>query len=207
MKNRTLLWIVIGWVIVVFHMYYNPPGIAVAIELCLLVIILVIIIIVSYVISIIRKLKKNCSDKLTWVRMIALMLLLILTLNIDHVDSVIESLDWHILYPVRIHIIEQVKRGVLNPNGPNDNRCDLPFGYPQVSVSENEILIFRNVSNKALTVRFYVSQLSIGGSGNYLVYTEDSNEIEKIESLIQSDPKWNWKIKDNWYRTSESELY
>jgi hypothetical protein len=118
------------------------------------------------------------------------------------VASIIEKADWHILYSKRMEIVEKVKKRELNPNVSwNDYLCELPYKFPIVSKSGNDITIRRNHSTQAVTVEFFIVRGMLSPS-SYFIYTDDDERINYYESIINKSDR-NWKIKENWYRIRE----
>jgi hypothetical protein len=104
-------------------------------------------------------------------------------------------------YSKRIGVINLIKEGKLTPNeGWNNWTYELPYEFPIISNSGNEIKITRNDSTKNVTVTFWIFRKFFKAPSTYFVYTDDPIEISKIEDIIKNNPEDNWKITNNWYR-------
>ncbi|MEM9717951.1 MAG: hypothetical protein AAGA10_01800 [Bacteroidota bacterium] len=131
------------------------------------------------------------------------LILFVLTFFQSWPNSIIEKLDWLILENRRNEIVNQVKRGELNPNVSwNGIICELPFEFPVVSNGGNDIVIWRNEERNTVTIEFWIFRNFFEAPQKQFVYTNDPTKIQKIEEKIKKDRfKNNWKIKENWYRT------
>ena len=119
----------------------------------------------------------------------------------DIPNWVIEKVDWLMFLNKRIEIVEQVKKDELRPNVDwNGWVCELPYEFPVVSNGGNDIGIFKNKTDSTLTVQFWIFRNFFDSPSTYFIYTEDKDDIERIEKKISNRPRDNWKIKDNWYR-------
>jgi hypothetical protein len=126
-----------------------------------------------------------------------------LTFDFHLTGSMMEKVDWYFLYPKRMEIVEQVQKMELNPNVSwNDYLCELPFEFPIVSKSGNDITIRRNDSTQAITVGFYIDR-GLLSSSTFFIYTNDDKNIQLFDSMTKEDLINNWKLKDNWYRIRE----
>jgi len=124
-----------------------------------------------------------------------------MTVYRDIPNWMIEKVDWLVFLNKRIEIVEQVKNDELRPNVDwNGWVCELPFEFPIVSNGGNDIGIFKNKVDSSLTVQFWVFRNFFDSPSTYFIYTEDKDDIERIEKKISKRPRDNWKIRDNWYR-------
>ena len=115
----------------------------------------------------------------------------------------IEKADWTLFYNKRIDIVEQIKTGKLECQGNQGYAlCELPFEFPILSNGGNDIIIYRNQTNSSVTVTFFVFRNFFEAPSIHLVYSNDIGQIGQLEQMVLHNPKNNWKIKDNWYRTS-----
>ena len=129
-------------------------------------------------------------------------LLFLMTFFQSFTDRIIEKADWIFFYNRRMEIVNQVKKEILNPNvNWNGWVCELPFEFPVVSNGGNDIGIFRNKENGAITVTFWVFRDYFESPSTYLIYTNDPDKIKTIEKKISTNPKENWKIEESWFRT------
>jgi len=127
-------------------------------------------------------------------------LLFYLTFEVKIVAGIIEKADWHILYQKRMEIVEKVQKGELNPNVSwNDYLCELPFEFPIVSMSGNDIGISRNDSAQTITVEFFVIRGMLSSS-TFFIYSNDNETLKDFDTMTAENSKRNWKIRENWYR-------
>jgi hypothetical protein len=199
MSKRVLIYIVIGWVVLTLIEYYFLPYFIVTLLWVGLSLGLLII-------SIIQLLKlineRKSLSRLRILKVVIFSVLFYLTFKPWIVNGLIEKVDWRIFYNKRMVIVSQVKSKELNPNVSwNDIVCELPFKFPVLSNGGNEILIYRNKDKGTITVSFFVYRGFFEGPSTRFVYTNDSEDINEFERQIARDPKNNWKILDNWYRT------
>ena len=118
------------------------------------------------------------------------------------VNQIIEKADWYIFYNKRTEVVEQVKNGELKPNVSwNGWVCELPFELPVISNGGNDIGIFRNQVNNRTTVTFWVFRNFFDSPSTHFVFTDDPEEIKRIEGKIETKPNDNWRIRENWDRT------
>ena len=105
-------------------------------------------------------------------------------------------------YSKRMDVIQEVKNGKLNPNVSWNNWvCELPFEFPIVSNGCNDIGIYRNKINSSVTVIFWVYRNFFTAPSTKFVYSNDREQIKELDHQVLHDPKNNWRINDNWYRT------
>jgi len=116
--------------------------------------------------------------------------------------GIIEQIDWKISYNKRLEVVNQVKSRQLNSNvGFNSWTCRLPYEFPVVSNTGNDIGIHRNLKDSTVTVTFFVYRNFFEAPSTHIIYSNDSLEIQKLERQVLHDNEHNWKIRDNWYRT------
>ena len=124
-----------------------------------------------------------------------------MTLYRDIPNRIIEKVDWLTFLNKRIEIVEQVKNNELKPNVDwNGWVCELPFEFPIVSNGGNDIGIFKNQTDSSLTIKFWVFRNFFDNPSTYFIYTDDNQNLERLEKKINQLPKQNWKIRENWYR-------
>jgi len=114
-------------------------------------------------------------------------------------EDFFEKIDWYLRKSQRDEIIEKLKiRSIkYNPEKPALHLDE--FKYSLLSNGGNDILVFANAKNQ-FTVTFFINR---GFLDHYsaFVYTNDPNEIMRLEYGIQSTAKENnFKIEKNWYR-------
>ena len=199
MSKRTLIYSVIAWCFFKLIEYYFIPYFIVTLLWLGLSLALLIVTIIQTV-KVVRE--RKSLTKLRVAKALTFLTLFYFTYNHWLVSGLIEKVDWRIFYNKRVEIVEQVKSKRLNPNVSwNRIVCELPFEFPVISNGGNDIMIFRNKDNDAITVSFWVYRNFFSAPSTSFVYTNDIDEIKEIESKIAQDPKNNWKISDNWYRT------
>jgi hypothetical protein len=111
------------------------------------------------------------------VRLSILSLLFFLTIyrfnKIPH--AMIEKIDWTLSYHTRDKIVKDVLAGRLKPNGKyNNGICKLPFGFPLISNSGNEIWIIKGEAPEKTTVKFWISRGFFESPQSYFVFTNDN---------------------------------
>ncbi len=199
MTKITLIWIVVGWVLLTLFNYYYMNFFFLGFELLGLIITLFIITI-NQIFRLLEERKK--VTKLRIQKVVIFSTLFLLTFFHSFTNRMIEKVDWIILESKRAEIVKQVEEGKLNPNVKwNGWVCELPFEFPVISNGGNDIGIYRNKENGKLTVTFWVFRNFFDLPSTHFIYTNDQNEIEQIEKKIKNRPNQNWKLKDNWYRT------
>ncbi|WP_179020632.1 hypothetical protein [Winogradskyella forsetii] len=199
MNKKTLIWIVIIWVVLTLVNYYFVPYFIVALEWLILSLVLLIWSI-GQIVKLIKERKNLSRQRITSVLVISSLFLL--TFFRQPVNQIIEKSDWYIFYNKRTEVVEQVKKGELNPNVSwNGWVCELPFEFPVISNGGNDIGIFRNQENNQTTVTFWVFRNFFDSPSTHFVFTDDPEEIKRIEEKIEIRPNDNWRIEENWYRT------
>jgi hypothetical protein len=198
MGRRMLLLIIVLWVLITLYNYFYMNSLLlsfiwIGMSLALFVVVLI------QLIKLIKE-RRNISA-LRVQKVFAFGILLLLTYNYWFTSSVIEKADWNLSFKKRMEVVDKVKTGKLNPNvGWNNWLCELPFEFPVVSNGGNDIGIFANKQTGAITVKFWIFRNFFDSPSTYFVYTNDLNEIKKIEAKIKQHPNLNWKLKENWYR-------
>lgn len=199
MRTKTLLWIVVVWVLWTLINYYFLPYFIVALGwlgLSLGLFTWTLILIGKTI-----KERKSLSKQRVFSTTIICVLFL-LTSNGQLVNGIIEKADWYVFYSKRSSVVELVKENKLTPNVSWNNWvCELPYEFPIISNGGNDIGIRKNDSTGKVTVTFWVFRNFFSAPSTHFVYTDDPEEIEEINYLIKQRPGDNWKIKDNWYRT------
>ena len=85
----------------------------------------------------------------------------------------------------------------------NNGICKLQFAFPIVSNGGNDIWINRNESGNAKTIKFWVSRGFFDSPQIYFIFTNDDEAKKYYQKLIKAQPKYNWKLEENWYRIME----
>ncbi len=114
--------------------------------------------------------------------------------------DVIEYLDFKFRKNERNQIVDQVKKGILTPNGLNHNgMCILP-GNPIFPVSsENMISINKNV-NGIVSIEFYIDGGFLDHYSAFL-YTNDPTETYDLDNgIANAFNRTDKKLDNNWYR-------
>ena len=144
--------------------------------------------------------RKNLT-KLRILKLLTFAVLFLLTIFRQTTNLAVEKVDWLLLENKRVEIVKQVKDKKINPNVSwNDRVCELPFEFPIVSNGGNDIEIYRNIENYGTTVSFWVFRNFFDSPSTHFVYTNDPEEIKKLDEKVAERPDDNWKIKENWYR-------
>lgn len=198
MTNKTLIWIVITWLVLAVVNYYFVPYFIVVLEWILLLFIFACWFIIE-IVEIIWKRNKRARSR--FAPAATILMLLILT-YLRPQNRIIEKIDWYIFYNKRNEIIRQVKNDELKPNVSwNGWICELPYELPVISNGGNDIGISKNDSTGNVTVTFWIFRNFFSAPSTHFVYTDDPGQIEWIDELIKQNPGDNWKIEENWYRT------
>ena len=199
MNRKSLIWIVSIWVVLTLVNYYFIPYFIVALEWLILSLVLLIWTI-GQIVKLIKERKILSRQRIASVLVISSLFLL--TFFRQPVNQIIEKADWYIFFNKRTEVVEQVKNGKLKPNVSwNGWICELPYEFPVISNGGNDIGIFRNQENNRTTVTFWVFRNFFDSPSTHFVFTDDPDEIKRIEEKIETRPNDNWRIKDNWYRT------
>ena len=198
MSKKKLIWIVIVWIILTLLNYYYVPYFILAFEWILLIGFFFVLTIIQ-IVKLIQERKRLTRQRIY--SLIIIVGLFLMTVYRDIPNWMIEKVDWLVFLNKRIEIVEQVKNDELRPNVDwNGWVCELPFEFPIVSNGGNDIGIFKNKVDSSLTVQFWVFRNFFDSPSTYFIYTEDKDDIERIEKKISKRPRDNWKIRDNWYR-------
>ena len=198
MSKKTLIWVIIFWVILTLFNYYYMNFFFLALELIGLVLLLFTITLIQFV----KLLKERKTiSKLRIQKFSVFLVLFLLTVFRFYTNQIIEKIDWIILKNKRTEIVEKVKTKELKPNVSwNGILCQLPFEFPVVSNGGNDILIFSNKENKSIEVDFFVFANFFDSPSTKFIYTNDIERIKIFEKKIKENPTENWKIENNWYR-------
>ncbi len=203
MKEKGLILVVVSWIVLTIVNYYFVNFFILAFEWLLLLIILTVITLFQ-----LFKLIKEAKSltKLRVVKFTTFSILLFLTYKRDSTNLIIEKIDWILLLSKRKSIVYEVKNNKLNPNVKwNGWVCELPFNFPVVSNGGNDIGVYRNKENNGTTITFWVFRNFFDSPSTHFIYTDDQNEIERLENKIKVKPQDNWKLEKNWYRTYEEQ--
>lgn len=198
MTKKRLIWTVVVWVILTLVNYYYTNFFILAFAWLGLTLTLFILTIIQLVKTI---KERNTLTQFSIAKLLIFALLFILTLYRHKTNLAIEKVDWFILENKRNEIVEQVKNKELNPNVSwNGWVCELPFEFPVVSKGGNDIGISRNEENNGTTVTFWVFRNFFDSPSTHFVYSDDPEEIKRLNKKVTDRPDDNWKIKENWYR-------
>lgn len=164
---------------------------------------LTLVLLILAIIQLVKLIKERKNlTKLRIAKLLTLTTLFLLTLYRHSTNLVIEKIDWLILKNKRTQIIKQVKSKELNPNVSWNNWvCELPFEFPVVSNGGNDIGIHRNKEYNGTTVYFWIFRNFFDSPSTYFIYTDDQEEIKRLDIIVADRPENNWKIEENWYRT------
>ena len=199
LSKRTLIWIIIIWVLLTLINYYFVPYFIVAFEWLGMSLGLFI----WTIIQVVKTVKERKS--LTKQRLFALLtisVLFALTFYRQPVSRLIENIDWYVFYSKRLEVVDYVKQGKLAPNVSWNNWvCELPYELPVISNGGNDIGISKNDNTGKVTVTFWVFRNFFSAPSTHFVYTDDPEEMETLNSMVKNNPEDNWKININWFRT------
>lgn len=202
MGKRALIIITISWCIYKLVDYYFIPYFLVVL-LWLGLSFGLAVMVVFQLIKLIGEYK--AITRLRGVKVVVFSTLLFFTFKHQLINQLIEKADWIIFYNRRTEIVNQVKEKELNPNVSWNNWvCELPYEFPVVSNGGNDIGISRSKNGNAVTVHFWIFRNFFNASSTFFIYTNNPETIKALEERIANDPKNNWKLENNWYRTRES---
>jgi hypothetical protein len=196
MRKRTLLYIVIAWFILILIEYYLLDYFIVTLLWIGLSITFLIISIIQ-LIKLIREYKS--LSRLRILKVVTFLILFYFTYNSMIIHGLIEKVDWKIFYNKRMQIVEQIKADKFGPW--ESGVSQLPFQFPVLSNGGNEVGVYKNKTTHTVTINFWVYRNFFSAPSTSFVYTNDSEEIKELDAQISKDPKHNWKMQDNWYRT------
>jgi len=197
--KKNLVYIIFAWCLLKFVEYYFFHFLVRALFWFVLSAILLTVIL-SQVVKALEE--RKALTRLRIAKVFTFLTLFYLTLCPWFVDRLIEKIDWKMFYKKRIEIVQQVKSKSLTSNDKlSGGICELPFEFPVISNGGNDVLIYRSKNSDAVTVSFWVYRNYFNAPSTSFVYTNDIAEMKEIENGISLDPKNNWKIIDNWYRT------
>lgn len=204
-QSRLKRWIIFALIIVFWIssellLYYIFPWFSIPF-LWMIISILLLIITILYCICLFKSIRTNLFKEKLIKFSILFVLLFFFIFKFNYLPkTVIEKLDWIVLFNKRSEIIKQVQDRVLKPNVSwNEITCELPFKFPIVSNGGNSILIYFNDDEKC-TVEFYVFANFFENPSTKFIYTESEEFILSLEEKIKMNPSNNWKLRENWYR-------
>lgn len=195
LSKKGLVSIVVAWFLLTLVNYYYMNFFFLAFIWLGMILTLAVL----TVIQMIKTIKeRNKITRFRISKLLVFLALLILTIYRHKTNQVIEKVDWLIFENKRNEIVKQVINNELNPNVSwNGWICELPFEFPVVSNGGNDIGISRN---KGTTVTFWVFRNYFDSPSIHFVYSDDPDEIKKLDQQVANYPDDNWKIKENWYR-------
>jgi hypothetical protein len=198
MKGRSLILIVIIWVVwkIIEHylvIYFFVPFLYVGLSLALLIII---------IIQLAKLLKeRKAISKLRVFKVMTFLLLFYLTFYRWTFDKLIEKADFYVLYNKRVEIVNQVKDDKLKPNVSWNNWiCELPYEFPIISHGGNDIGISKSEDNETMTITFFVFRNFFSAPSTKFIYTTRADDIKYYDEQVSKNSADNWKIENNWYR-------
>jgi len=201
MRNKNLIVLISIWLIIVLFDYYLFPYFIKPI-IWILTVIVLIIFIIKQIIKTIKEYPKDLKKRVFTFLTSGILFTLTFYNFYKIPHTIIEKVDWVVLYNKRNKIVDNVKSGILKPNTKmNNGICILPFNFPIVSNGGNDIWIFQNKNKK--TVKFWISRGFFDSPQSYFIYTDDPDTINSINRLIKKYPENNYKIKEHWYRILE----
>ncbi|MGE9313289.1 hypothetical protein ACLOAU_16690 [Niabella sp. CJ426] len=201
MKKKGLIAIWVGWCLLQLVLYFFGDLLTDMMGLAILTPLFFVLVIIQLV-KLIKEIPAVTGLRIG--KLLSFILLLFLTTAPWIVQSVIERLDWVMLYNKRSEIIQQVKKGQLKPNREwSSSLCKLSFALPPVSDGGNEIEIYRNKNNNALTVAFWTFRGMPEGGSRSFVYSEDVTEISQMDQRVAQHPGKNRKIREGWYQLTD----
>ena len=199
MTKRTLIFIIVAWLtLTVFEYYFVPFFILVPLWLLLSSGLFII-----FFIELTKLIQeRKVLSRLRVYKVVVFFLLFFFTFRDTLINRLIEKIDWMVFYNRRMDIVQQVRKGQLNPNvNWNGWTCQLPYDFPVISNGGNDIGIVRNQQNNTVTVTFFVFRNYMEAPSTELIYTDDKEEMATLNNLALNAPKDNWKLENNWYRT------
>ena len=203
MRNyKAYIWITIVWIISLLLFYYILPYFLIPF-IWLAIVIFLITLSIRNIVKIFRNRKDFETLKIRLYKAIIALSLFVLTFyKVNQIpNSIIEKIDWNILFHKRKEIVAQVKSGELKPNVSWNNWvCELPFEFPIISNGGNDIGIRKNKTTEKYTIHFWVFRNFFDNPSTYFVYTENEEDQKHFEEKIKKNPKENWKLEENWYR-------
>ena len=202
---KKILILIIIWIVYIFAEYFILPYFVKPFS-WLLVWLTLLILSIRQAIKLFKK-RKN----LTSLRILNLSLTTILFFltfyNFNKIpNSIIEKVDWKISYNKRNKIVNEVLKGTLKlKTERNFGICKLPFYFPLVSNGGNNIWISENKNNHTKTIKFWISRGFFESPEKLFIYTNDNETKRDYQELIKSEPEYNWKLEENWYRIMEED--
>jgi hypothetical protein len=198
MSKIILVIIVISWAVLMVLNYYYVPYFLLPFE-WITVCFLFLTFSVNRIAKVVKERKAHSRIRIE--KTLVSCVLFILTF-FQFTDPIIEKIDWLMLFNTRREIVADVKNKRIKPNVSwNNVVCKLPYSFPVVSNGGNEIEIYSNQAKGTVSVSFWIFRNYFEAPSTQFVYTNDSEECNRIEEKIRQHPSNNWKICENWYRT------
>jgi hypothetical protein len=191
-RNWKVVALVFLWIIWTLCRYYYLNFFFVILAWIGLVAIIGIITIVQ-IVTLFKRWKHK--GKFRVVRLSIYVSLFLLTFLQPYTDRVIEKCDWLLQRERRELIVEQIKSEKI---AEDSTRYQLPYKFPIVSHYDNEVDI-RRVNGK-ITISFWVFRNFFELRSPKFVYSNDPDEIEEFDRLVNNMPKYNWQLDENWFR-------
>lgn len=199
MKTKYLILIVLSWGFINYITYFYLIYIFVVFKWLFLS--LTFLILFIYLISKSDK-DSKVKSKMKIISSIVVLLLFLLEIYPVPMNSFIESMDWKYFYSERSEIVQKILDNEIKPKVRlKGDEYKLPFDLELISRG-GEIYITRNYNNNSVTITFWVFRNFFESPSTKFVYTNDKTEIERINKYIKLKPNLNWKLEENWYRTS-----
>lgn len=201
--TKKLAILIIIWLVFAFADYFYLPYFIQPFS-WLLVCITLLILFVRQVIKTIRERKNIKTNRI--LNLTTTLILFFLTFyNFNKIPhSIIEKIDWLVLFNKREKIVQEVFTGKLLPNTKmNNGICRLPFNFPIISNGGNDIWIYQSKTKKTKTIKFWISRGFFDSPQTYFIFTNDNETKKDYEEQIKTKPKYNWKLAENWYRIME----
>ncbi len=200
--KKILVWIIVGWCLITLINYYYTNFFILA----FIWIGMSLGFFIATIVQIWKAIEEIKSvSKLRITKLFVFVTLFLLTFYGDIPNQLIEKVDWEILKNKRVEIVEKVRTGELEPNVDyNGIICELPFEIPVISNGGNDIWITSNENNNSLTVRFWIFRNFFESPSTMFIYSNNPEEMKRLENISIERPNENWKIESNWFRIKES---
>lgn len=199
MNGRTLIYIVLGWIILTIVQYYFIPFFIVPLLWIVLSLAFLIISINQFIILV--KERKNITA-IRIQKVVVFSILFVLTFERWPANRLIENIDWKVQYARRMSIVKEIKQQKTLLNRQKSfGIYQLPYEFPVVSHGGNDVVVSWNKKNNGLTITFWTFRNFFSAPSTHFVYTDDSDQKAELESTIARHPGSNWKLDDHWYRT------
>lgn len=201
--KRKLIILIIIWLIFIALEYFLLPYFVKPFT-WLLFCLTLFIVLFSQIIKTIKE-RKNLAPDGVFNLSIILILFILTFYNFNKIPTAImEKIDWEISRNKRNQVVKEVEKRQLKPNTDMKNGiCRLPFKFPIVSNSGNDILIYENKNSQTKTIKFWISRGFFESPQRYFIYTNDAETKKYYQELIESTPEHNWKLEENWFRITE----